>query len=69
MTKSLSIEPGLSKVIDLLTSSELRIVNLGLELFAETIAAHGAVVVHVDWQPPAGGDDALINMLNALDDR
>src|SRR5262249_28109763 len=32
-----------------------RVINLGLELFATQLAAHGAPVVHVDWRPPAGG--------------
>ena len=46
----------------------LRVVNLGLELFAETLAADGVTVVHVDWRPPAGGDARLAAVLAALDD-
>jgi FdrA protein len=33
----------------------LRVVNIGLELFAQDLAARGVVVVQVDWRPPAGG--------------
>jgi len=35
----------------------LRVVNVGLELFAEQIEAQGAAVDRVDWRPPAGGPD------------
>jgi FdrA protein len=43
-----------------------RVVNLGLELFATQLAAHGVPVVHVDWRPPAGGDDRLASLLERL---
>jgi hypothetical protein len=46
----------------------LRVVNLGLELFAETLAADGVTVTHVDWRPPAGGDLRLAALLALLDD-
>ena len=34
---------------------ELRVINVGLEVFARELEAQGATVVEVDWQPPAGG--------------
>jgi FdrA protein len=43
-----------------------RVVNLGLELFATQLAAHGVPVVHVDWRPPAGGDARLTSLLERL---
>jgi FdrA protein len=43
-----------------------RVVNLGLELFATQLAAHGVPVVHVDWRPPAGGDPHLASLLERL---
>jgi FdrA protein len=43
-----------------------RVVNLGLELFATQLAAHGVPVVHVDWRPPAGGDARLVSLLERL---
>jgi FdrA protein len=43
-----------------------RVVNLGLELFATQLAAHGVPVVHVDWRPPAGGDARLASLLERL---
>ena len=43
----------------------LRVINVGLDLFAEHVAAQGAAVLHVDWRPPAGGSDvaALLALL------
>jgi len=35
----------------------LRVINVGLDLFAEQAAAQGRAVLHVDWRPPAGGTD------------
>jgi FdrA protein len=43
-----------------------RVVNLGLELLATQLAAHGVPVVHVDWRPPAGGDARLASLLERL---
>jgi hypothetical protein len=45
-----------------------RVVNVGLEGFAEDLQAHGVPVTHVGWRPPAGGDVAMARRLAALDD-
>ena len=45
----------------------LRVVNLGLEVFAAELEATGATVVHVDWRPPAGGP-AVAALLARLDE-
>ena len=53
-----------------LLSTELKVVNVGLAGFAETLDGLGVPVVHVDWRPPAGGDArlaALLAKLAALD--
>ena len=44
-----------------------RIVNVGLEVFAAELEAAGAMVVHVDWRPPAGGP-AVAALLARLDE-
>jgi hypothetical protein len=49
----------------LLTASP-RVINIGLELFAENLASQGAQVVHVRWSPPAGGNSQLANLLAKL---
>jgi FdrA protein len=43
-----------------------RVVNIGLELFAEDLARQGAQVVHVRWSPPAGGNAQLADLLAKL---
>jgi FdrA protein len=41
-------------------------VNLGLESFATSLVDQGAEAVHVEWRPPAGGDDRLLAILDKL---
>lgn len=41
----------------------LAAINVGLEAFAESLEAQAAQVVHVDWRPPAGGDEKLMALL------
>ena len=43
-----------------------RVINVGLELFADNLASHGAAVVHVRWSPPAGGNTQLAGLLAKL---
>ena len=43
-----------------------RVINIGLELFAEDLAREGAQVVHVRWSPPAGGNSQLAGLLAKL---
>ena len=48
--------------------SPLRVVNLGLEIFAEELKTEGASVVHVDWRPPAGGGEVIAALARLEDD-
>ncbi|MGH2625320.1 MAG: acyl-CoA synthetase FdrA, partial [Anaerolineales bacterium] len=41
----------------------LRAINVGLQTFFESLQAQGAEAVHVDWRPPAGGDEGLMAIL------
>lgn len=52
--------------ISALLASPPRVVNIGLELFAESLVAQGIEVISVDWQPPAGGKQKFIEMLDKL---
>ena len=45
----------------------LRVINIGLELFAVDLEAAGVPVIHVDWRPPAGDPD-IAALLSQLDD-
>ena len=38
-------------------------INVGLESFYESLKGQGAEVVHVDWRPPAGGNEDLMAIL------
>jgi FdrA protein len=41
-------------------------INVGLESFFASLKAQGAEAVHVDWRPPAGGDEKLLAILAKL---
>jgi FdrA protein len=43
------------------------IVNVGLELFAESLQAQEVPVISVDWRPPAGGKQHLLDLLDKLE--
>jgi hypothetical protein len=45
----------------------LRVINVGLELFAAEVEAQGARVLQIDWRPPAGGAD-IASLLAELED-
>ena len=45
----------------------LKLINVGLRSFYESLRAQGADVAHVDWRPPAGGDPELARLLARLD--
>lgn len=54
-----------SKGVDLL-HNPLIIINIGLINFAESLLEQNAEVIHIDWEPPAGGDEEMINLLDDL---
>jgi FdrA protein len=44
----------------------LAAINVGVETFYDSLTAQGAEVVHVDWRPPAGGDENLMAILEKM---
>jgi|TARA_B110000014_G_C20110938_1_gene585204 FdrA protein len=44
------------------------VINIGLELFADTLKDQDIDVINVDWRPPAGGDKKMAELLNKLGD-
>jgi FdrA protein len=42
------------------------VINVGLELFRDSLAARGVEVLQVDWRPPAGGDERLAGILEGM---
>ena len=46
--------------------TDVRVVNVGLSLFADAVRAQGRPVEQVDWRIPAGGDPTLVAALTRL---
>lgn len=46
----------------------LRVINIGIEVFAEDLRAIGVEVVQLDWRPPSGGNAHLTALLASLED-
>jgi FdrA protein len=57
-------EQGEYPPVDLETLKQpLAAINVGLESFYESLKIQGAQTVHVDWRPPAGGNERLAALL------
>lgn len=54
---------GLPPVNLTLLGQPLAAINVGLESFADNLKLQGASVIHVDWRPPAGGNERLAGIL------
>jgi hypothetical protein len=52
--------------IEALLSQPLVIINIGLSQFAISLEEQKVEVVQVDWTPPAGGDQEMIDLLDQL---
>jgi len=54
------------KKISELFTTELVVVNMGLDSFADTLRKENVKVLAMDWKPPAGGDKHAISLLDKL---
>ncbi len=52
--------------IEKILSGQLIVINIGLRGFAESFEEQEVEVVQVDWTPPAGGDQEMIDLLESL---
>jgi FdrA protein len=52
--------------IEKILSGQLIVVNIGLRGFAESFEDQEIEVVQIDWTPPAGGDQEMIDLLENL---
>lgn len=52
--------------IEKILSGHLIVINIGLSGFAESLEEQDVEVVQVNWTPPAGGDQELIDLLENL---
>lgn len=69
LLQALSPEPGTLErtPVDLsVLKDPLSAINVGVESFAESLAAQDASVIHVDWRPPAGGNQELMSILERM---
>ena len=56
----------MSDQVNQLLHNPLVVINLGLARFAQNLEDQNVKVVRVDWKPPAGGDQEMINILDQL---
>ncbi len=49
-----------------LISQPMIVINIGLENFANNLELQGVEVIRVNWKPPAGGDQEMIDLLDKL---
>jgi len=57
---------GITQVNLVSLQKPLAAINVGLESFATNLVAQGAPTLHVDWRPPAGGNEKLIGILERM---
>jgi FdrA protein len=59
-----ALTPGHPPVsLDRFTQTPLAAINVGVEAFHASLIAQGAQAVHVDWRPPAAGNEKLAAIL------
>ena len=54
------------KVIKEIFGKELKVINIGLQQFAEDLKAEGVQCVNMDWRPPAQGEQEAADLLKLL---
>ncbi|WP_094606787.1 hypothetical protein SPSIL_034050 [Sporomusa silvacetica DSM 10669] len=52
-----------------LLNQKLNVVNVGLELFSQTLVKQAVPTTHVSWRPPAGGNKEVAKILDKYEDR
>ncbi|HEV2282743.1 MAG TPA: acyl-CoA synthetase FdrA [bacterium] len=58
--------PASPSPADALLAAPPHVVNVGLGVFAESLRDQGVPVLDVEWQPPAGGNTELLELLDRL---
>ena len=49
-----------------LLKKPIKVINVGLIKFFESIELQSVEVIQIDWEPPAGGDPEMIEILDNL---
>lgn len=47
-------------------SQKPKVINVGIESFYEELKKLGVEAIHVDWRPPAMGDENLLKILDEI---
>lgn len=55
----------MNELIDIINDPIVAI-NVGIQDFGSALEAQGIQVVYVEWSPPAGGDQDMIELLDQL---
>jgi FdrA protein len=42
------------------------VINVGVQGFGEALEEQGVKVIYVQWTPPAGGDQEMLDLLDQL---
>ncbi len=45
---------------------EMRVINIGLDIFKEALDAQGVKTIQVDWEVPAKGDEKVLEILKKM---
>jgi FdrA protein len=57
----------IGKPVDLVNLKKpMEAINVGLDSFAANLKDQGAPNIHVDWKPPAGGNEKMMNILERM---
>ena len=51
-----------------LCHSQIKVINIGLELFYDSLEKQGTPVIQVQWRPPLGGDERLAEIIRKMKD-
>ncbi len=62
-------EPGGAPVAAETLTRPFAAINVGLELFYSSLLDQDARAIHVDWRPPAGGNEKLMAILRKMETR
>ncbi len=47
-------------------NQQIKVVNVGLDIFKDALEAQNVEVVQVDWEVPANGDEKVLNILKKM---
>jgi hypothetical protein len=60
------MEAEMETMIGKLLTRPVVAINLGLKSFGASLEQQGVEVVQVEWAPPAGGDQEMMDLIDAL---